>query len=304
MKALTREGSDTNTARPGRPARYGRVFAAFVAAALAGYAGVAMGGFAKVVDAEPTGPPPEERVALVIGNSSYWHMSPLINGAKDAEGVGAALGRLGFSVTSLLDAGYLDMVLGLQKFAQAAQTAQTAVVFYAGHGHWANGRNLLAPVDAPREDTDAVNLFVENIGFIPMEWLMRSVAGARNLRLVVLDTHVQFPLEPVGETVVAHAAEVGELAKDAGEGERDRNNSPYTTALQKYLEEPGLEVGLLFRKVRADVMEATEDRQKPVVYGLYALPVRGVYLGSTPSEPPASGLQVEVDEPTEEQPSR
>ena len=234
-------------------------------------------------DAEDRAAPPSpggERVALVIGNGRYEHVSPDPSGSNDAESVGAALERLGFTVTTLKDAGYVDMAWGLEEFARAAQSAQTAVVFYAGHGHAADGRNFLAPVDArPKTheaaaDPDAVNLFVTqaNFGLIPVEWLMRSAAGASNLRLVVLDTDVHAPLEPAGGTIVAQAAVGGSAA--AGSGDR---NSPYTEALLRYLEEPDLELGMLFRKVRDDVMRATEGGQEPVVYGL---PGRGVYLGA------------------------
>ena len=234
-------------------------------------------------DAEDRAAPPSpggERVALVIGNSRYEHVSPDPSGSNDAESVGAALERLGFTVTTLKDAGYVDMAWGLEEFARAAQSVQTAVVFYAGHGHAADGRNFLAPVDTRPKAyqaaaaPDAVNLFVTqaNFGLIPVEWLMRSVAGASNLRLVVLDTDVHAPLEPAGGTIVAQAAAGGSAA--AGGGDR---NSPYTEALLRYLEEPDLELGMLFRKVRDDVMRATEGGQEPVVYGL---PGRGIYLGA------------------------
>ena len=42
-----------------------------------------------------------ERVALVIGNSDYDHVSRLANPANDASDIGAALARLGFAVTKL-----------------------------------------------------------------------------------------------------------------------------------------------------------------------------------------------------------
>ena len=62
------------------------------------------------------------------------------------------------------------------------------------------------------------------------------------------------------ETLVAYAAAAGTTADD-GTG----RNSPYTEALLTYLEEP-LEIGLLFREVRARVLEATGGRQRPHEY--------------------------------------
>ncbi|MCY4662723.1 MAG: caspase family protein [Acidobacteria bacterium] len=54
------------------------------------------------------------------------------------------------------------------------------------------------------------------------------------------------------ETLVAYAAAAGTTADD-GTG----RNSPYTSALLSYLEQP-LELGLLFREVRGRVLEATD----------------------------------------------
>ena len=320
MTALTSKGLDTHTARPGRPARFGGVFAAVVAAALIGYAGVAMAaGFTvESLEDEAVGKP-EGRVALVIGNGGYEHVQQDSGAHNAAKGVGAALERLGFTVTMLFDAGYVDMAWGLQEFAQVARSARAAVVFYVGHGFAAGGRNFLATVDVRLEtheaayNPDAARPFVvqENIGLIPLEWVMRSVEGAlgirelrvvdeSRLRLVILDTDVQTPLVSTTEistteTIVAQAARVGQHSQMQGPGDF----SPYTEALLRYLEEPELELGMLFRKVRDDVMRATEGRQEPVVYGL---PGRGVYLGSMPSQPPA--LDSDLQDPAEEQPAQ
>jgi len=69
-------------------------------------------------------------------------------------------------------------------------------------------------------------------------------------------------IEPPRGTLVAYAARDGEFAMD-GDGE----NSPFARALVKHLAEPGLEINLLFRKVRDTVQETTGRRQEPFVYG-------------------------------------
>ena len=43
------------------------------------------------------------RVALVIGNGNYVHIGRLSNPENDATDMAAALGRLGFEVTTHLD---------------------------------------------------------------------------------------------------------------------------------------------------------------------------------------------------------
>ena len=62
------------------------------------------------------------------------------------------------------------------------------------------------------------------------------------------------------ETLVAYAAAAGTTAAD-GRG----RNSPYTAALLSHLETP-LEIGLLFRRVRAQVLAATNGGQRPHEY--------------------------------------
>ena len=84
--------------------------------------------------------------------------------------------------------------------------------------------------------------------------------------------------EPAGETLVAYAAKEGTVAVD-----REGRNSPYSEALLRYLEEPGLEVGLMFRKVRDAVLASTGGRQEPFVYG--SLSSREAYLTARPVLP-------------------
>jgi uncharacterized caspase-like protein len=68
--------------------------------------------------------------------------------------------------------------------------------------------------------------------------------------------------EPEGNVLVVYSAKHGTEAEDG-----DGQNSPFTKALLAHLEEPGLEVTLLFRRVRDDVRERTEQRQEPFTYG-------------------------------------
>jgi uncharacterized caspase-like protein len=44
-------------------------------------------------------------------------------------------------------------------------------------------------------------------------------------------------------------------------------NSAFVSALLEHLPTPGLEINKLFRRVRDDVLAATERKQEPFVYG-------------------------------------
>ncbi len=63
-------------------------------------------------------------------------------------------------------------------------------------------------------------------------------------------------------TLIAYAAKAGSLSYD-GAGP----NSPFTTALIKYIAQPGIDIRIALGKVRDDVLAATGDRQEPFVYG-------------------------------------
>jgi formylglycine-generating enzyme required for sulfatase activity len=62
-------------------------------------------------------------------------------------------------------------------------------------------------------------------------------------------------------TVIAYATAPDDVASD-GKG----RNSPFTAALLKWLQEPGLEIGMMFRRVAADVNSQTGGRQLPETY--------------------------------------
>jgi hypothetical protein len=166
-----------------------------------------------------------------------------------------------------------------------------AVVFYAGHGMEAGGENWLIPTDAElRSDTDveseAVSLRSVNL----------QVSKARQLGLIILDacrnnpfeakmkrslstravTRGLAPTEPTDNVLIAYAARDGTTASD-GAG----RNSPFTTALLRHIETPGLEISFLFRRVRDDVMTATKREQQPFVYG--SLSKEEIYLKAPPA---------------------
>ncbi len=239
------------------------------------------------------------RVALVIGNGIYQKAPALTNPPRDAADIAAALDRLGFSVKRLTDASAADIRKGLIDFGRTAQGSEMAVVFYAGHGMEVGGENWLIPVDAElRSDTD-----VENEA-ISLRTVSLQVAKATQLGLVILDacrnnpfaramqrslrtravTHGLAPTEPTDNVLVAFAAKDGTLANDG-----DGPNSPFTTALLRNIETPGLEISFLFRNVRDEVMAATKREQQPFVYG--SLSKEAIYLKAVePSATTVTGV--------------
>lgn len=106
-----------------------------------------------LTDAEPTPPAPQNaaaagrRVALVIGNGAYAYVTALPNPPNDARAIAKNLRGLGFDVSEGIDLDRDAMQKLTRDFLRDAAHAQTALVYYAGHGVQIDGRNYLVPVD-------------------------------------------------------------------------------------------------------------------------------------------------------------
>src|SRR4030081_2600669 len=95
----------------------------------------------------------EHRVALVIGNSASQTVSGLPNTTNDGRAIAEVLKADGFtSVRITLDMTRASMIASLNDFQREADTADWAVVYYAGHGLEGSGANYLVPIDAKLGD--------------------------------------------------------------------------------------------------------------------------------------------------------
>ena len=158
------------------------------------------------------------QVALVVGNSSYAHIGRLPNPENDAVDLAAALRRLGFEVTTELDADRGELTEALRAFTRQSAGADVSLVFFAGHGLEMDGINYLVPVDARLErDVDV------RYETVTLDDLLVSTVGAR-LRLVILDACRSNPLaRSMQRTVASTERERGELraARRGPAGGRD-----------------------------------------------------------------------------------
>ena len=264
--------------------------------------------FSALVGSDPASA--ADRVALVIGNGAYHKVPTLPNPTRDAADISKALERLNFRVTQLSNASAADIRRAIVEFGRNTEGADMAVVFYAGHGMEVGGENWLIPSDAElRSDTDIESEAVS------LRSISLQVSKARQLGLIILDAcrnnpfaakmqrslrtravaRGLAPTEPTDNVLVAYAARDGTTANDG-----DGRNSPFTTALLRNIETPGLEISFLFRNVRDEVMSATKREQQPFVYG--SLSKEAIYLKppattSAPSKPiPSDAAPTTEDE--------
>jgi tetratricopeptide (TPR) repeat protein len=224
---------------------------------------------------------PERRVALVIGNSSYRAVPVLANPRRDAVAVADAVRQVGFqSVELAIDLDHDGMLKALRRFRDQADTADWALIYFAGHGIEIDRVNYLIPIDAVLHDDRDVK--AETVSY---DDLLTTVGNAKALRLIVLDACRNNPFKehmhrnagsrstaarglaapPEAEpgTLVVYSAKEGEVAADDVDGV----NSPFAQAFIAQLRVPGREVRRLFDLVRDDVIDATNKRQQPFTYG-------------------------------------
>jgi uncharacterized caspase-like protein len=213
----------------------------------------------------------ENRIALVIGNSNYTAVTALPNPANDAKAMSRFLRAAGFEVVEAPDLTQSDMRRTIGNFANAASDKgpdTVALVFYAGHGLQVDGENYLVPIDARIEREADVPLQAVRLADV-----MNALATIRSKsNIVILDACRNNPFSAINKTtgrglaivdapngsLVSYSTAPGTEALDG-----DKDNSPFTAALTKIGQEPGLPIEQLLKRVRLDVSNVTERQQYP-----------------------------------------
>lgn len=230
--------------------------------------------------------PGRPRIALVIGNGGYRGVPALPNPPRDARAMALALERLRFQVDLLLDADRDAMAAAVGRLGRAANGAEAALLFYAGHAAELSGRNLLLPVSVARPRHGA-ELERQAITY---DEVQAAIAGRAETTLVLLDSCRDNPFAglptasdsarrpsrsgaPEGSRslgsglagvvspsgmLIAFATAPGEVALD-GAG----SHSPFTAALLQHIETPDVEIRDMLTRVRRSVLQATGGRQVP-----------------------------------------
>ncbi len=201
----------------------------------------------------------QPRLALVVGNAEYDHFGVLRNPGNDARDISASLSGLGFDVTTVLDADCRTLFSAIRDFGdELARNPGVGLFYYAGHAIEAGGVNYLIPIDADIRAQDEVEF-----ASIALDLVLSKMETAGNpTSIVVLDSCRDNPLPETarggGGSLVVYATEPGSTAADG-----DGRNSPFTSAFLEHVGTPGLDVELMLRNVRRDVISTTGGRQTP-----------------------------------------
>jgi WD40 repeat protein len=254
----------------------------------------------------------QDRIALVIGNGAYRHAAGLPNPTNDASDIAVALRGIGFHVVEGRDLDKRAMEDKVREFSRRLDGAKVALFFYAGHGMQVAGKNYLLPIDAKLERPGDLDFETIDVGLV-----MSQMEGEKRVNLVFLDACRDNPLArtfaprlgtrstTVGRGLASIQSAVGTLIAFATQPEAvaldgTGRNSPFTAALLKHMAEPGIDISVMMRRVRTDVLAATAERQVPWDHS--SLTDEVVLVPSTaprvaalpPANPPATALPFET----------
>jgi len=247
------------------------------------------------------------RIAFVVGVSHYEHARHLPNAPDDANGIAAALKRLGFDVETLLDPNRSALEAAVRRFADRSVGADVRLFHYSGYALESAEHNWLLPVNARlASERDLRSQAVD------LNTIQEQADGAARVSIVFLDAARDNPfaqrlsatrrnLSPrglarvdvaAGSVLEAYSTGPGPIA--AG-GNAPGRNSPFTAALLNHIETPGLEIKSLLTRVSRDVLEETKGLQRvwqnsSLVGEFYFVPPAVATASSAPSAIPLEGI--------------
>ena len=208
----------------------------------------------------------EQRVALVIGNKDYSSLNPLKNPINDARALRDILSKKRFNVIYLENASQMEMEDAIDKFGYKIKNGKgVGLFYYAGHGMEVDGVNYLIPTDARVPSKKYVKS-----KSVSTDIIVTAMEEAKNrINILILDSCRSNPfgrdgsggLAPINSATgiyVAYATAPHKIAQD-GEGD----NGLFTSYLVKYINQAGLKIEDVFKKVRQGVQRDSNGNQIP-----------------------------------------
>ena len=224
----------------------------------------------------------ERRVALVIGNNAYQHVTPLKNSVADAVAFKRELEARGFAVVYRENAGRRAMNDAVEEFLGKLSTDAVSVIFYSGHGVQINSANFMVPTDLQAEkEADVANDGID-LGRV----LDRVAQTQAKFTLAVIDACRNNPFQGSGRAIggskglaapsgnasgvmVVYSAGANQQALDRLGGNDTNPNGLFTREFLKAMRIPGLKVQDAVNSVKMAVIEqakAVGHVQTPAIY--------------------------------------
>jgi formylglycine-generating enzyme required for sulfatase activity len=199
--------------------------------------------------------------------------------------IAVALKENGFVVSLAIDLAKASFIAKLREFAQAAEGAEIALFFYAGHGVQVFGQNYLVPIDAEFATESALN-----VELVPASMVYRAMDNGARFKIVFLDACRNNPLaeqlkaamgsratavgrglantgSPGQDSLISFSTQPGNVALDG-----DGRNSPFVAALVSHLPST-MDLASMLQSVRAQVMTSTQQKQIPWEHSSLRVPI-------------------------------
>jgi uncharacterized caspase-like protein len=225
---------------------------------------------ATLLNAAPT----YKRYALVVGNSHYTFLPVLPNPVNDSRAMRTSLEVLGFHVLYKEDITLQELEEAIELMGKESEGTDIAVFYYAGHGIQVKGKNYLVPTDAKLQIETDVRYKATSLDFA----LGHFEDIHARATIVILDACRDNPLPPDKRATIAGGglAAVGsggtlvEFATAANHSADDGHlqHSPYTQAILDHIADPDAQIEEVFKRVRIEVKNTTNNGQTPFEYNL------------------------------------
>ena len=207
------------------------------------------------------------RLALVIGNDKYQHVTPLRNARNDAQSLARELEAAGFKVTRVLDATRETMHESIDTFLRRIEKGDEVVFFFSGHG---SQPPQLGPYLLPVDIRVTSERSVQRDG-IALEQMVDDLNQRARFSLIIIDACRDDPfrqtvagrslpagsalgrIEPPKGTMIIMAASKGQQALDRLSNNDPVPNGLFTRELVKQMRTPGLSAADMLKRVRSSV---------------------------------------------------
>ena len=218
------------------------------------------------------------RLALVVGNDAYTHVSKLQNARNDARLMAATLKDAGFEVSYAENADRNTLWRVVESLGKRINKGDEVVFFFAGHGVQIGSNPVLLPTDIKAESDRQV----ERDG-VPLFDIQDALKAAR-VSLLIIDACRDNPFPKVGTRTVGGSrglappdpAEGQAIIMSAGRNQKaldttpgvSANNGLFTHEFVRIIKENGLDVRTALVKVRDSVDDkarSASHEQRPSV---------------------------------------
>ncbi len=214
-----------------------------------------------------------KRVALLIGNDGSLDM-PLETPFRDIQLIESTLRPLGFTVERLKNASRSQIVGAIRGFRKQAQSAEIALIYFAGQGYRISGTDYIHPYDVSGRGGNVSMLARE--GFA-VKNMVQAIDNQADLGIIIVDAGREelaglrgFGVEsdfdgiPIGSGMaVAFSTRPGTSPSDGFVGSNRAENSPFAISLATHLKNADLNLERVFEQTKLDVMALTKDAQVP-----------------------------------------